>query len=247
MAGGPIETTERASSPGYDASFERLDSPATESKDVLRRSSARITRTFLASLRSHFTREIEAAANRLSSDFDERIKIFNDKARDSDVIRSLLSSDRIITISGVGNSAEGSDLRLWSTEKGSPQGAVKSVAPSLIWEAHFDDGISCLTPSPNEALVVIGTKGLIGVYSMTEKEIPLSCKGAFEIAGDHSVRSMSFSRDGRFLDIASQDGVLRILSVENNGAKLKELACFYIDLETNKVMDRSSADISQAA
>ena len=68
----------------------------------------------------------------------------------------------------------------------------------------------------------------------------MTCKGCFEIIGDHPVRSMSFSRDGRFLDVASQDGILRILSVEDGGAKLKELACFYIDLETNQVMDKSA-------
>lgn len=240
MSGGSIETKDKLD-PIPDRNGSLDPSLSNDSRDILRRSSARITRTLLAHLRSHFTRELESSPepSALPADHLEQLRIFAEKARSSDVIRSLMTSDRIITISGIGDGEKGSDLRIWSASRPHSQDEPRSSAPALLWEVHFDEGISCITPSPSETLVVIGTKGLVGVYSLNQKDLAMRCTGSFEITGDHPVKSMSFSRDGRYLDVASQDGILRILSVENGGKRLKEMACFYIDSETNSVMDRA--------
>jgi WD40 repeat protein len=198
----------------------------------------------------------DSPAREVVEDYREKVKIFNLKCRDSDIIRNLYSCEMLMTVSSLGNPDAGSTLRLWSVSGSFNSGQyAESNPPELLWEKHFEDGVTPLMPSPDESLVAVSTRGLVSLYATnrTAQRNPddgktvFDCAASFPLPSDCRATSLVFSRDGSYLEVSGSDGILRILSLNKGegGADkvaLREMARFYMNPEDRTVVNGHSIE-----
>ena len=100
----------------------------------------------------------------------------------------------------------------------------------LADEIHVDTGITAFATSHTEDIVAIGTKGMVGVYSVKEGEKGSRLKhmASYVVPGEreYAVTKISFNSNGDVIKIQTEDGLERQLSLRiRTSGMMRELSC----------------------
>jgi WD40 repeat protein len=188
-----------------------------------------------------------ARAERSLAGVKEKLEIFNNKSRDVDVIRYVMGSERLLTVSNLADSENGSTLRLWNM--GAYSANPYDQAPELVWESHFEDGIFPIVPSPDGRFIAVGTRGLLGLYAIERPGAisPFDAVGCFVVPNEKNIRSAAFSPDGRKIDLETADDFVRTLALYTDGLPLKEVSCEHRKPKDRPKPEKADSDSNRAA